>query len=176
MVSRDSQIIEFIDLFMIWNARINLSAARTREDLNEHIEDSEHVMPFLRGRVLDVGTGGGFPAVIVAVSRPDLQVVALEPNYKKHAFLREVVRTLKLSNLDARCERLEAHVARDYDIAMSRATFDLARWFEMARNRVVAGGRVLGFEAVRRVNLPLDIVRHSYEIAGKARAIIELST
>jgi 16S rRNA (guanine527-N7)-methyltransferase len=165
---------DFIDLFMIWNARINLSAARTRDEVKEHIEDSKHIVALLSGRVLDVGAGGGFPVIIAAHERPDLQLVALEPNHKKHAFLREAIRTLNLQNLDARCERLEVHPNCNYNTAMSRATFDLGSWFELARAHVVEGGRVLGFEALPRLDLPKEIVRHTYRVGGKSRAIVEL--
>jgi 16S rRNA (guanine527-N7)-methyltransferase len=167
-------MIDFIDLFMRWNARINLSAAQTRDEVIEHVEDSKHVVPLLSGRVLDVGAGGGFPVVIAAIERPELQLVALEPNHKKHAFLREAIRSLRLTNLDARCERLESHSMSNYNTAMSRATFDLVTWFEMARPRVVAGGCILGFEAVRRPDLPTGVVRHAYKVGGKSRAIVAL--
>src|SRR5579884_2645333 len=117
---------EFIRLFMKWNERINLSAARTRDEIEEHIRDSLAVVPLVRGRVLDVGSGGGFPVLIAAMKRPDLAFVSLEPNHKKHAFLRDAIRVLGLGHLETRCERLEDHARADYDVAMSRATWDLA--------------------------------------------------
>jgi 16S rRNA (guanine527-N7)-methyltransferase len=165
---------EFIDLFLIWNAKINLSAARTRKAVIEHIDDSRHVVPLLTGQVLDVGSGGGFPVVVAAVERPEIQLVALEPNHKKHAFLREATRVLNLSNLEVRCERLEVHTRRNYDTVMSRATFDLVVWLATGLSYVNASGRVLGFEAVHRRDLPTTIVRHAYTIDGKPRAIVEL--
>src|ERR1051326_3842169 len=142
----------FVDLFEKWNRSINLSAATTRAEIDEHFEDSLHVVPHLRGRarVLDVGSGGGFPVVMAAMALPDSQFTSLEPTHKKHAFLRTAARELGLSNLDARAERLEDHAAHDYDAAMSRATFDLAEWLQLGLARVVSTGIVLGFEAVPR--------------------------
>lgn len=163
----------FLDLFEKWNRSINLSAASTRAELSDHLADSLEVVPLLAGarRVLDVGSGGGFPVVAAAIALPDVQFTSLEPVHKKNAFLKTCARELSLRNLTALCERLEDHPAHDYDAAMSRATFDLRDWLTMGLERVVAGGRVLGFEAVPRTDLP-PVVRHVYEIAGKRRAIV----
>lgn len=165
---------DFIDLFLKWNEKINLSAARTRSDVEEHIEDSRAVLPHLTGRVLDVGSGGGFPVLVAARERPDISFVSLEPIHKKHAFLREAARSLRLPNLDARCERLEDHDVVDYDVAMSRATFDLVDWLRLGSEHVRVGGKVLAFEGVARGDLPAAAVRHVYSVRGKSRAIVEL--
>jgi 16S rRNA (guanine527-N7)-methyltransferase len=165
---------DFIVLFLKWNEKINLSAARTRDEVMEHIEDSRAVLPLVSGRVLDVGSGGGFPVLIAARERPDVSFVSLEPIHKKHAFLREAARSLRLPNLDARCERLEDHSTADYDVAMSRATFDLVEWLRLGSAHVRVGGSVLAFEGVPRMDLPTSATRHPYSVRGKSRAIVEL--
>jgi 16S rRNA (guanine527-N7)-methyltransferase len=172
-------------LFHKWNQRINLSAARTEPELLEHVIDSLHVIPHLRGvapretgapaAVLDVGAGGGLPAVVAAICLPHAQVTALEPVHKKHAFLRTAARELSLPNLDARAERLEDHPAHDYDAVMSRATFDLREWLLLGLARARIGGVVLGFEAIPRSDLPPGSVRHPYALDTKSRAIIVLA-
>jgi 16S rRNA (guanine527-N7)-methyltransferase len=169
-----SKLDSFVDLFEKWNRSINLSAATTRTELLEHVTDSLEVVPYLegRGRVLDVGSGGGFPVVIAAICLPAVQFTALEPVHKKHAFLRTAARELGLANLEAHARRLDDHDVRDYDAAMSRATFDLAEWLTRGSEFVVPTGVVLGFEAVPRDDLPPAAQRHSYELAGKQRAII----
>lgn len=161
-------------LFLRWNERINLSAARTDAELDAHVRDALHVVPHLRGaaRVIDVGSGGGLPVVVAAICLPDTAFVALEPVHKKHAFLRTAARELGLDNLVAHARRCEDHAVRDYDAAMSRATFDLREWLLMGEALVRAGGRVLGFEGVPRDDLPAPFERHAYEVDGKARAII----
>jgi 16S rRNA (guanine527-N7)-methyltransferase len=121
--------------------------------------------------VLDVGSGGGLPVVIAAISLPDQHFVALEPIHKKHAFLKTAARELSLRNLEPLAIRLEQHEDHDYDAAMSRATFDLAAWFEAARPYVRAGGVILGFEGQLRADLR-EVERFPYEIAGKPRAIV----
>lgn len=185
----ENKLNEFIQLLMKWNRSINLSAARSEDEIHDHIVDSLHVMPHLRmGRtgarssattrvqILDVGAGGGLPAVVAAICLPDIDVTALEPVHKKHAFLRAVARELAVGNLDPLAERLEAHRRRDYDAAMSRATFDLRDWLLLGAAHVRPGGVVLGFEAVPRSDLPAGTLRHRYDLGGKGRAIVALQT
>lgn len=165
---------QFRDLLLQWNRRINLTAARTPADVDEHIRDSLHVVPHLRSspRVLDVGSGGGFPVVIAALCLPASSFTALEPVHKKHAFLRTAARELELPNLDPLSARVEDHAAHDYDAATSRATFDLREWLLLGAQLVHPGGIVLGFEATHRDDLPHPLERHPYELDGKQRSIV----
>jgi len=175
-ISRDlaSTMQRFRDLFAKWNERINLSAASSLDDIEEHIRDSLHVVPFLpaTGSVLDVGSGGGLPVVVAAICLPSTQFTALEPVHKKHAFLRTAARELELGNLEAFARRVEDHPERDFDATMSRATFDLREWILRGLELVRRDGSVLGFEATQRDDLPVPFERHPYELDGKRRAII----
>ncbi|CAN5856811.1 hypothetical protein BH11MYX3_BH11MYX3_45960 [soil metagenome] len=170
------KIEEFATLFAKWNKTINLSAARTPAEIREHIVDSFEVVPYLgdASRVVDVGSGGGFPVVIAAIACPQINFTALEPVHKKHAFLRTAARQLSLVNLEAFAVRVDDHDVRDYDVATSRATFDLPDWFATGLTLVRPGGLVLGFEALLREDLPAGVVRHPYHLDGKTRAIVAL--
>lgn len=176
----EKKINAFLELFEKWNRSINLSAASSRAELREHLDDSQQVVPHLQrhlesndaARVLDVGSGGGFPVVIAAIALPDIAFISLEPVHKKHAFLRTAARELGLPNLDPRAQRLDDHDVRDYDAAMSRATFDLAEWLAMGMGYVKPDGLVLGFEGVTRTDLPPSVERHPYALADKQRAIV----
>jgi 16S rRNA (guanine527-N7)-methyltransferase len=163
----------FLDLLEKWNQRINLSGASSRSELEEHLEDSLHVVPQILGarRVLDVGSGGGFPVVVAAISLPETAFVALEPVHKKHAFLRTAARELSLANLTCLAERLEDHVGRDYDAVMSRATFDISEWLSRGSVYVASTGIVIGFEAQLRSDLE-NVERIPYELHGKSRALV----
>ena len=165
---------QFRDLLLQWNRRINLSAARAPDEVEEHIEDSLHAIPHLRGatRVIDVGSGGGFPVVVAAICLPAQSFTALEPVHKKHAFLRTAARELELANLDPLARRVEDHADRDYDAASSRATFDLREWLLLGADLVRPGGLVLGFEAAPRDDLPEPTERHPYALGGKQRSIV----
>lgn len=164
----------FVALFEKWNRSINLSAATTRDEIIEHLVDSLHVVPHLRdrARVLDVGSGGGFPVVVAAICLPATSFTSLEPVHKKHAFLRTAARELGLANLEPLAQRLEEHETHDYDAAMSRATFDIVEWLRSGLAYVSPTGVVLGFEAIPREDLPPAVQRHPYALGGKQRAIL----
>jgi 16S rRNA (guanine527-N7)-methyltransferase len=166
----------FLNLFEKWNKSINLSAASNRAEITEHLVDSLHIVPHLAAlapaRILDVGSGGGFPVVIAAICLPTIELTSLEPVHKKHAFLRTAARELELANLEAHARRLEDHDIHDYDAAMSRATFDLVEWLQLARPFVKPGAPVFAFEAVPRDDLPAGAERHPYKLGAKQRAII----
>lgn len=166
----------FITLFLRWNERINLSAARSREQVEEHVVDSLHVVCEIgrATRVVDVGSGGGFPLIPAAICLPEVQFTALEPVHKKHAFLRTAARELQLANVSCLAQRVQDHEDDDYDVAMSRATFDLVEWLDLGTSVVRVGGCVLGFEAVPREDLPSNCTRSVYELHGKRRAIVKL--
>lgn len=169
-------IAEFAALFEKWNRSINLSAARTRPELDEQIADSLAVIPHIERlaprRLVDVGSGGGLPSVVIAISCPLVEVTALEPVHKKHAFLRTAARELRLPNLIPLAERIEDHAGRDYDVATSRATFDLIEWLTRGRELVRPGGAVIGFEGVARDDLPANVERFPYSLGSKQRAIV----
>jgi 16S rRNA (guanine527-N7)-methyltransferase len=129
-------IDSFFDLLLAWNARINLTGARTRSELlGEHLADSvamAHLVP-PGARVLDVGSGGGLPAIPFALLRPDVSLTLVEPRAKRAAFLRTAVREMKLSGADVLLLRLESLPSRPVDVAGSRATFAPAEWLAKAR-------------------------------------------
>lgn len=182
--SLEAPLWAFIRLFLKWNQRINLSAARSERDLEDHIVDCLHLVPHLRtaldaqpdraARVLDVGSGGGLPGVVVAICLPDVHVTALEPVHKKHAFLRTAARELALRNLEPLAQRIDDHQRIDYAAAISRATFDLGDWLLLGLRHVESGGIVFGFEAVPRHDLPSGAARYPYTHLGRSRAIIAL--
>jgi 16S rRNA (guanine527-N7)-methyltransferase len=174
----------FATLFHKWNQRINLSASRDEAEIGLHVADCLHLVPFLRSAiaswrlqpapVLDVGAGGGFPAVVVAICLPEAHVTALEPVHKKHAFLRTAARELALGNLTPLAERVETHARRNYAAATSRATLDLRDWLLLGLDRIEPGGSVFGFEATPRDDLPGGTARHPYLHQDRQRAIVSL--
>jgi 16S rRNA (guanine527-N7)-methyltransferase len=165
---------QYRDLLLRWNQRVNLTAASSPAEVDEHIADCLHLVEHVpeAGTLLDVGSGGGLPAIVIAVARPGVSVTALEPTHKKHAFLRTAARELGLRNFEARAERWEDHPGRGYDVATSRATLDLVTWLGIGARFVRPGGRVLGMEGRDQIALGPGMTRHPYEIGGKTRAIV----
>jgi 16S rRNA (guanine527-N7)-methyltransferase len=182
----EAPLAGFAALFHKWNQRINLSAARSELEVHDHIVDCLHLVPPLRAAasawppprpvaVLDVGSGGGLPAVVAAICIPDLRVTALEPVHKKHAFLRTAARELALPGLEPLAERVEAHGRHAYAAAMSRATLDLRDWLLLGLRHVAPGGVVFGFEAIPRDDLPPGTFRYPYLHLRRPRAIVALA-
>lgn len=136
-----------------WSARINLTAARTIDVLvSEHFPDAFALAGKLAqpARAIDVGSGGGLPAIPLALICRDLGVELCEPIAKKAAFLRTAIRELGLSGrVSVRAARGEA-VAKEiaagrvasFDVAISRATLAPEKWLALGTRLVRAGGRV----------------------------------
>lgn len=119
------QILTYIDLLLKWTVRINLTAIRNEEEVaTRHFGESfflaGHILnsvdrpvdqPDQAGepptKVLDIGSGAGFPALPMKIYCPHIHLTMIESNHKKVAFLREVVRVLRLTDVDVRSERAE---------------------------------------------------------------------
>jgi 16S rRNA (guanine527-N7)-methyltransferase len=146
-------LASFSNLFLKWNAKINLSAIRSPAELiARHLLDAFAARRFVRenDRIIDVGSGGGLPAIPLALLHPSAQVELFEPIAKKVAFLRTAVRELGLTGrVRVNPRRIDeiALAANDtlFDVAMSRATFAPFDWLSIGRRLIRRGGLVLVF-------------------------------
>ena len=109
--SQASQIQEYLRLLLTWNEKVNLTAIRDPlEILYRHFGESmfaASVVPLEKGRLADVGSGGGFPGMALKILSPELQVSLVESNTKKAVFLAEVIRELQLSDAKVLVSRYE---------------------------------------------------------------------
>ena len=111
------RLLAYLAELMKWSRRVNLIARDTPEAqvVETHFLDSLTLLPFLDGagevHLLDVGSGAGFPGLALACMRPDGRFTLCEPRQKRVSFLRHVVRTLGLANVEVVAERVEAHLA-----------------------------------------------------------------
>lgn len=138
-----TQLLRYLGLLQKWNRVYNLTAIRQPGRLvSHHLLDSLAVLPHLSGPTLvDVGTGAGLPGIPIAIARNDWQIVLLDSNHKKGAFLQQAVIELGLAN--ARVEVTRAEEWRPAPLAaaaVSRAFSDLAGFAEAARHMVAPGG------------------------------------
>ena len=105
------QIQQYIKMLLTWNEKINLTAIRDPlEMLYRHFCESMYAaeaIPMENGRLADIGSGAGFPGLALKVVRPGLQVLLVESNIKKGAFLAEVIRELRLSGAQVLARRYE---------------------------------------------------------------------
>jgi 16S rRNA (guanine527-N7)-methyltransferase len=104
-------LIAFLGLLAQWSRAYNLTAVRDPDEmLTRHLLDSLSVRPYLYGeRVLDLGTGAGFPGLPLAVCEPDRHFALLDANGKKVRFVRQAAMDLGLRNLDAVHCRIESY-------------------------------------------------------------------
>lgn len=167
-------LVQFVELFERWNQRINLSAARSHDDIAQHVVDSLALVPHMgeAASAIDVGSGGGFPLIVLGACRPAVAWRGVEPIHKKTAFLSTAVRELRLSNVEIVTRRVDPEIDHGFDLATSRATFALDEWLALGQQLVRPGGRVLGMEAREQVELGPSDERHPYAAGDRQRAII----
>ncbi|KVP45026.1 16S rRNA (guanine(527)-N(7))-methyltransferase RsmG [Burkholderia ubonensis] len=189
-----NQLLDYVALLGKWNAVYNLTAIRDPQQmLIQHILDSLSIVPHLRGRasarVLDVGSGGGLPGIVLAIVLPDWQITLNDIVQKKSAFQTQTRAELKLANLSVVTGRVETlqpgvEVPEKFDVIVSRAFADLSDFVKLARHLVARGGSIWAMKGVHpadeiarlpdgshvkqtiRLAVPmLDAERHLIEVA-----------
>ncbi|PLX48410.1 MAG: 16S rRNA (guanine(527)-N(7))-methyltransferase RsmG [Desulfobulbaceae bacterium] len=135
-----------------WSKKMNLVAKAPMEEiLASHFLDSLSLLPHLpqhEFRLLDVGSGAGFPGLVLKTVCPAMQLTLVEPRAKRVTFLRHIIRTLQLARVTLVQERLapdEAMVQRLglFDVVTSRALADIKTFLSLAEPFVKAGGRII---------------------------------
>jgi 16S rRNA (guanine527-N7)-methyltransferase len=133
------RIVQYLLLIAKWNRQYNLTAIRNIEDmLYQHIMDSLAAVEYINGPcIVDVGTGAGLPGIPMAIARPDWQVMLLESNQKKTAFLQQVKIELALDNVVVMAKRIEtAVVDQSPDTIISRAYASLGDFIKTTQHLV----------------------------------------
>jgi 16S rRNA (guanine527-N7)-methyltransferase len=151
------KLLLYVELLAKWNRTYNLTAIREPERMvTHHVLDALAVLPHLSAataraelRVLDVGSGGGVPALPLAIARPSWRVVALDSSHKKGAFLQQAVIELSLPNAEAAISRVEDYAPSAlFDVVISRAFSDLATFAETSARHLAPGGRLVAMKGV----------------------------
>ncbi|WP_374481555.1 16S rRNA (guanine(527)-N(7))-methyltransferase RsmG [Zoogloea sp.] len=145
----------FGQLLIKWNKVYNLTAIRDEAQVvTHHLLDSLSVLPQLDGisRLVDVGSGGGLPGVVLAICRPDLQVDSVETVQKKSTFQNQARIELKLANFRAHHARIEnwqpAYAPDAPDGIISRAFADLADFVNLTAHLAGPQTRILAMKGV----------------------------
>ncbi|WP_241157595.1 16S rRNA (guanine(527)-N(7))-methyltransferase RsmG [Schaalia sp. ZJ1691] len=125
---------------------------------SRHAVNSAAVLDFLprKGQVLDVGSGAGFPGIIIAISRPDLDVHLAEPMLRRCEWLMDVVETLGLDNVtihQARAEELRGKGKAD--VVTARAVANMSKLIRMTSKLIAPGGRLVALKG-RRAAIEVD--------------------
>jgi 16S rRNA (guanine527-N7)-methyltransferase len=164
----------YIDLLVYWNARVNLTAIRSEEEIvtrhfGESLFTARHLFPkvylvspmppVVKGcdsdadddrrpapgngiRVADLGSGAGFPGIPIKLWAPHIAMTLIESNHKKATFLREVVRSLTLTNIDIQNARAETLPPSSFEVITLRAVERLNQVLPVATNLLAPGGQL----------------------------------
>ncbi|QHE74652.1 16S rRNA (guanine(527)-N(7))-methyltransferase RsmG [Hydrogenophaga sp. PBL-H3] len=144
-------LLDYLGLLQKWNKVYNLTAVRDpAEMMTHHLLDSlAAITPLLRQvgdrsvKLLDVGSGGGLPGVVIAIACPQIDVTCVDTVAKKAAFIQQAAATLKLPNLrglHARVESLNALSGQGYDVVCSRAFASLVDFTNWSKSALNEGG------------------------------------
>lgn len=180
------QLLRLLDELDDWNQRMNLTAIRERgQQITKHLLDSLSIQPFLRGtRIVDVGTGAGFPGIPLAIVNPQREFTLLDSTAKKLKFVEHVAQLLELPNIKTLHTRAEDYKPEQrFDIVISRAVGPVLRFMQWSSHLCVGGGRLLAMKGryphdeleklpngwklavVHRLHVPgLDEERHVVEL------------
>jgi 16S rRNA (guanine527-N7)-methyltransferase len=169
-----------------WNAKTNLiSENSSREIITRHFLDSLTALQFIEkpdARMIDVGSGAGFPGITLKLALPNLEIYLLEANRKKVSFLKHIIRLLNLSPAVVLHDRVE-HIIKThswkekFDIVISRATFKLSELLPLSEYFLIHGGKLI---ALKGSNVDEEIKRCSptknqYKISQLIQYDIEAS-
>lgn len=173
------QISTYIDLLRRWNARVNLTAIRDPEEIvtrhfGESLFAAQHLFPggavrsqYGSGvaddrplttddpavpRLLDIGSGAGFPGLPIKIWSPQTTVTLIESRQKKVAFLREVIRALTLTNIDVFAGRAEDFPPASAQIVTLRAVERFGQVLPVAAARLAPGGTLALLIGATQVN------------------------
>ena len=146
-----------IESFMIylselkkWSSTYNITALKTDEDIIiKHFLDSLlylQAIPEGTIKLADIGTGGGFPGIPIKIIRPDIALTLIEPTRKKTSFLKHIIRKIGLSEvtvLQKRIEQLDEEFNNYFDLIVSRATFSIKEFLDLACPFLKDSGRLV---------------------------------
>lgn len=152
--------LKYIDKFYDYNSKTNLISKNDEKVLFEkHIFDSLAINIFLEKynlkeniRLLDIGTGGGFPSLPIALAFDNMEVSALDSIKKKINFIQKIKEELKIKNLQAICLRAEdlpKEKRNSFDIVTSRAMAELRIILEYAIPYVKVGGYFIAYKSIK---------------------------
>jgi 16S rRNA (guanine527-N7)-methyltransferase len=161
---QQEKLMDYLALMFKWNAVYNLTSLRDpMQMVTHHLLDSLAAVPaFARARnVLDVGSGGGLPGIVLAIVRPDMKVSMIDTVHKKTAFLTQVKAELELANVTVYTARVEQlQVSDKFDVITSRAFADLSDFVNWSCHLLADGGRYIALKGVapkdEQERLPAD--------------------
>ncbi len=129
-------IQKYKELLFKWNKIHNLTGAKDEKTIDEFIYDAVFPVSFLpkSKNLLDIGTGAGFPGMILAIALPDVEVTLVEPLKKRASFLQFVKADLGLKNVKVVKKRVEEMESKIFELVTSRAVTDTKMLLKLSEN------------------------------------------
>ncbi len=139
-LSLDSEVVQKLEKFSLllheWNRVHNLTGAKTIEAIYDNIIDSLYPLTFIDTpqTLLDVGTGAGFPGLVLAIALPQTETVLAEPLKKRVSFLKYAGIDLGLTNVTVEAKRVEHVAHKPFELISSRAVTNTRLLLDLTEN------------------------------------------
>ncbi len=174
-----ARLTQFLDLLLAANQRMNLTRIVSRQEAEvAHVGDALTLLPFIPAAattLVDIGSGGGVPGLVLAIARADLHVTLVESTRKKARFLEESAAALGLANVTVVAERAEtvgqSALRQTFDIATARAVGELVWLAEWCLPLVKKGGKVLAMKG-QKIAEELPAARKAIRLLGGSEPAI----
>ena len=180
-VEQIEQFYKYMNLLIEWNEKMNLTAiTEPKEIILKHFIDSLTILKYIddNSKLVDVGTGAGFPGVPLSIMNPTLKITLVDSLNKRLIFLKEVVKELNLKNIEivhARAEEFgqNKNYREKFDIATSRAVANLVTLSEYLVPLVKIGGKIISMKASNAKEEINDAQKAIEVLGGKIEKIEE---
>ena len=180
-VEQIEQFYKYMNLLIEWNEKMNLTAiTEPKEIILKHFIDSITILKYIddNSKLVDVGTGAGFPGVPLSIMNPTLKITLVDSLNKRLIFLEEVVKELNLKNIEivhARAEEFgqNKNYREKFDVATSRAVANLATLSEYLVPLVKIDGKIISMKASNAKEEINDAKKAIEVLGGKIEKIEE---
>ncbi|WP_187647254.1 16S rRNA (guanine(527)-N(7))-methyltransferase RsmG [Nitrosophilus labii] len=161
----------FTKKLLEWNKIHNLTGAKSEKEVWENIEDSVYPVKFLSPvkKAMDIGTGAGFPGLILAFALKDTEFLLVEPRNKRAAFLNYIVATLELKNVKVEKKRVEELPAEPFDLITSRAVAKTFFLIELCRTFIKKDTILLFYKGEEVDNEVEELKDFSFDIIRRGK-------
>jgi len=167
---------KYYDFLTEWNNKINLTSITQKEEVySKHFLDSILIADEFskNAKVLDIGSGAGFPAVPLKIEREDLDITMLDSVGKKVDFLNLLVNHLQLSNIKAVKSRIEEYKVFNYDYVTSRAVAALNILVEYCLPFLRVGGIMIAYKSQKAEEEIIEAKKAINLLGGKIIKVVE---
>lgn len=140
---------KYYELLIQWNEKFNLTAITEKTAVEiKHFADSLAASEIIKGKVIDIGAGAGFPSIPLKIANPSLNITMIDSSNKRVTFLKEVIEQLGLKKAEALHSRAEDLKEREcFDFAVARAVAPLSTLAEYLIPFVKKGGKMIAYKS-----------------------------